>query len=193
MSASSYSAAATAADPFAPPFLAELRLRQTARAPKVQAISRAELGELANTVANRTVKVADAPAMRLTARQPYTAAGFMDVYKPGRWDCESDLVFMDVIVSGPSPGEWDGTAVYGRFQAPAAGNYLVVGTFSGYQITMNLGGPWGTNSAYCPTTSDTMTVSAFWPATAGETLSFGLSCTGPILGYLESIQVISLS
>jgi hypothetical protein len=132
--------------------------------------------------------------MSLTARHPYDAAGFMDSYKPGRWDCESNLVFMDVIRQvGPSAGEWDGTVVYGRFTAAADGTYLVVGNFSGYQVTMNLHGPWGNNTAYCATTSDHAQAMALWAGTPGATLFFTINMTGPIIGYLESIQVYLLS
>lgn len=181
-------------DPFEPAFLGELGLRERAEAPKVARLSRVELVELASEVARRRVTVGEAPAMELTARHPFDGAGFMDVYRPGRWDCEANLVFMSVIVStGESPGMWDGTVVYARFQAPAAGTYLVVGNFSGYQVTMNLNGPWGKNTAYCATTSDHVAASALWTGAAGETLFFTMNCTGPILGYLESVQVFLVS
>jgi len=127
--------------------------------------------------------------MTLTARHPYDPAGFMDVYKPGRWDCESNLVFMNVIVQGASPGEWDGTAVYARFTAPSAGKYLFIGNFSGHQITLNLGGPWGTSTGYCPTTADHAQATALSNMTAGQTVFFGCTMTGWIIGYLESLQV----
>jgi hypothetical protein len=60
------------------------------------------------------------------------------------------------------------------------------------QITMNLSGPWGKNTAYCPTISDSSAAVALWSGTAGQTLHFSINCTGQILGYLESIQVFAV-
>ncbi len=186
--------AKTLIDPFEPVSLAEFKKRKSVKAPKVKRISRANLTGLAFKITKRRLTVAAAPSMELTARHPFDAAGFMDFYAPGRWDCEANLVFMDVIRStGPTPGMWEGTVAYGRFKAPSNGSYLVVGNFSGYQITMNLHGPWGTTTAYCATTSDSVSVSAGWKGLAGETLFFTMNCTGPIIGYLESIQVFLMS
>ena len=121
---------------------AALQERRNARSPKVKATVRATLVDLAAKLSGKPVMLPDTAAMSLTARHPYDPAGFMDVYHPGRWDCESNLVFMDVIRQvGQSAGEWDGSVVYARFKAPSNGTYLVVGNFSGYQITMNLQGP----------------------------------------------------
>jgi hypothetical protein len=68
----------------------------------------------------------------------------------------------------------------------------VVVNFSGYQITMRLSGPWGANTAYCPTPQDAAAVAAVWNGAAGGGLYFTASCTGTGLGYLESIQVFSV-
>jgi len=173
---------------------ATLQARRDAKSPKVKPALRATLVDHAARLSGRQVTLPDTAAMSLTARHPYDPAGFMDVYHPGRWDCESDLVFMDVIRQvGPSVGEWDGSVVYARFKAPSNGTYLVVGNFSGYQITMNLQGPWGSSTAYCATTSDHAQATALWAGTAGGSLSFTINMTGPIIGYLESAQVFLIA
>jgi hypothetical protein len=171
-----------------------LQDRRDARSPLVKAADHSKLIELAGKLTGKPTNLPGTATMALTARHPYDAVGYMDVYRPGRWDCQSNLVFMDVIRQvGPSPGEWDGSVVYARFTAPSTGNYLVVGNFSGYQITMNLSGPWGKNTAYCPTTSDHAQATALWSGTAGGTLFFTINLTGPIIGYLESVQVYLLA
>lgn len=178
-------------DRFAPFSQKQLQIRKSVKAPAVRRISRAALTRLAVGLAPK-FSPASNPSMELTARHPHDPAGFMDSYRPGRWDCESNLVFMNGIVTGPTVGEWEGTVVYPRFKAPSAGTYLVVGNFSGYQITMSMSGPWGTTTAYCPTTSDSAAVTALWTATAGQSIFFSLNCTG-LIGYLESLQVFLLS
>jgi hypothetical protein len=137
-------------------------------------------------------KLPDAPLLRLSARTPWHATlGRLDSFEPGRWDTELDLVFMLAIRQvGQSPGEWDGTVVYGHFVPPAAGHYLLVGNFSGYETTMSMTGPWGVSTAYTATTSDHHQVSALW--TGSEEFDFSLSCTGAGMGYLESLQVFEL-
>jgi hypothetical protein len=171
-----------------------LKERVKAKSPRVAVVAREKLIELASKLSAKTVKISGTPAMALTARHPHDPAGFMDVYHPGRWDCESNLVFMEAIKQvGPSVGEWDGSVVYARFTAPSTGSYLVVGNFSGYQITLNMQGPWGNNTAYCPTTSDHGQATALWAGTAGKTLFFTASMTGPIMGYLESLQIYLVS
>jgi hypothetical protein len=179
------------------PSLADLKSRRRERPPKVKRLTRTRLSALASKLLGRKAVLAETPALELTARHPYDPAGWMDYYQPGRWDCTYNLLFMDTIVTGSSPGEWQGTAGYLVFKAPAAGTYLVVANFSGYKTTMRLLGPWGTNTAYTPTPSDTGTVTALWTASAATTLYFYLNCaqdgnvTG--IGYLESVQVFRLS
>jgi hypothetical protein len=181
-------------DPFEVFSAATLQERRAAKSPVVKATDRAKLIDLAGRLSGGPVNLPDTAAMTLTARHPFDPAGYMDVYHPGRWDCESNLVFMDVIRQvGQSAGEWDGSVVYARFTAPSAGSYLVVGNFSGYQITMNLSGPWGKTTAYCATTSDHAQATALWSGTAGGTLSFTINMTGPYLGYLESVQLYLLA
>jgi hypothetical protein len=171
-----------------------LQERRAAKSPRVKATVRDVLVSVATKLAGKAVTLPQNAAMTLTARHPHDPAGFMDVYRPGRWDCESNLVFMDAIQQvGPSPGQWEGSVAYARFTAPSNGTYLVVGNFSGYQITMNLHGPWGNSTAYCPTTSDHAQATALWTGTAGATLSFTINMTGPILGYLESVQLFLLA
>ena len=181
-------------DPFEVFSAAVLQERRPTKSPKVLPVDRLQVADVATRIFARNITPPGPAVMSLTARHPYAPAGFMDTYKPGRWDCESNLVFMDVITQvGPSPGEWDGTVVYARFTAPTDGAYLVLGNFSGYQITMNLHGPWGNNTAYCATTSDHAQAMAMWNGTAGNTLFFTINLTGPIIGYLESVQVYLLS
>ncbi len=103
------------------------------------------------------------PLQALTPRHPYdeSSKARIDSYHPGRWDTESDLVYMSPIVqTGPSPGEWDGTVIYASLPNLGSGSYLVSATFSGYDTTMSLHGPWGTTTAYNAQTSTTSTVLA---------------------------------
>jgi len=176
-------------------FTAEtLANRHSAKSPVVKAADHAVLIAAAGRLLGKPANLPGTPVLSLTARHPHDPAGLMDVYHPGRWDCSSNLVFMDTIKQvGPSVGEWDGSVVYGRFTAPSSGSYLVVANFSGYQITLNLNGPWGKSTAYCATTSDHVQATALWSGTSGGTLSFTINMNGPYLGYLESIQIYLLS
>lgn len=175
--------------------LDQLQAHQSVDIPRVKRMGRTQL---AKQVANLTIKakanlLATPPVMELTARQPYTAAGFMDFFKPGRWDCESNLVLMSAIrQTGPSPGQWDGTVGYLRFKAPKIGNYVIVINFTGYLITMQLVGPWGTHTAFSPTASSTGVVTASWSGAKGQQVFFTISCKGSIMGYLQSAQVFSV-
>ena len=177
--------------------LAKFDKRKVVETPAIKRTSQAQLIAHAAKFAKRSINALAAPTMELSARHPYDPAGLIDVYKPGRWDCTSNLLSMDTIVmTGPSPGEWEGTVAYGTFKAPANGTYLVVAHFSGYQTTMELHGPWGNNTAYTATTSDTGVAISLWTANAGDNLSFTLNCTAPggqaSIGYLESIQIFNL-
>jgi hypothetical protein len=96
---------------------------------------------------------------------------------------------------GATPYEWDGTVGYAQFTAPAAGTYIVLVNFSGYQQTMHLNGPWGKSTAYCPTTSGSAVVTALWNGQAGETLYCTFSGKADSgysgIAYLESFQVFT--
>jgi hypothetical protein len=168
------------------------KLRKPGKTPKVKRITAANLTRHVSKLTAKETFSVDL-MLELTARHPYDAAGLMDFYKPGRWDCTSDLVFMDVIVTGPEPGEWDGTVGYVQFTAPSADLYVVVTNFSGYQITMSQYGPWGVDSAYNATNATSASVLSLWSGAAGEGLFFNVSCTGPIIGYLESIQIFRIT
>lgn len=173
----------------------QLQAYQTIEAPTLKRLSRAQLAKQVTdlTAKGRISLETNPPLMELTARHPYQDAGFMDFYRPGRWDCESDLVFMEGIrQTGPSPGQWEGTVGYLRFKAPKAGSYLVVINFTGYQTTMQLSGPWGINTAYSATTSSTGIATAIWNGTKGAQVFFSLSCKGGTMGYLQSVQVFLL-
>jgi hypothetical protein len=132
----------------------------------------------------------NAPLVELSARHPYddATAARIDSYHPGRWDTESNLVFMSPIVqTGASVGEWDGTVIYAAFPNLASGVYLVSGVFSGYDITMSLFGPWGTTTAYNPTTNISSVVLA--QASVDQGLFFSMNCKGSGLGYLSALQL----
>jgi len=130
------------------------------------------------------------PLQSLTPRHPYdeSSKARIDSYHPGRWDTESDLVYMSPIVqTGPSSGEWDGTVIYASLPNLGAGLYLVSGVFSGYDTTMSLHGPWGITTAYNAVTSTTTSVLA--TATVKKGLFFSLNCKGTGLGYLSAIEI----
>ncbi len=134
--------------------------------------------------------------LELTARHPWAAAGHMDVYHPGRWDCESDQVYLGSIhQTGPSVGQWDGSVVYLKATAPAAGTYIVVVDFSGHQQTMRLNGPWGTATGYNATTSTSSAVTALWVAAAGETLYATMSARADSgfagIAYLKAVTIFA--
>lgn len=131
------------------------------------------------------------PVVELTARKPYTDIARLDFYKPGRWDCEVDLIFMDVIRQvGPSPGEWEGTVGYGTFKAPDFGKYIVEINFSGLNTTMLLSGPWGLkNKLSGPTSATSVVIAGATNLSKGQTLSFSFSCRGLYLGFVKSVKI----
>lgn len=159
----------------------------------ISKLSREALADKVSTAHQRTLSLTDPALLNLTARHPYDAAGHMDYYMPGRWDTEIDLVFMDAIVNGKSPGMWEGTAGYIQFTAPTSGDFLVAVHFSGYQTTMELNGPWGTNTARTATPQDEAAVLALWSGKAGDGLYCTISCkedSGSYgIGYLKSFEV----
>ena len=125
----------------------------------------------------------------LSAKHPYDAAGLIDVLDVGRWDTSTDTIYLKPIVQvGPSPGEWAGSVVYGRFTPPAAGTYQISATFYGYQITTRLTGPFG---AVVASSFDNtpVTVSAQVAAASVSPVWFNLACTGLYLGFLQRIDV----
>jgi hypothetical protein len=169
-----------------------LTQRKNVDAPTIERVDIRRLGEIATDIFKKPVVAPKEPLMELSARYPFDATyGRIDSYHPGRWDTESNLVFMHPIVQiGPSVGEWDGTVIYAVFNAPAAADYMVVGNFSGYDTTMHLFGPWGEHTAYTAQTTDNGAVVALWNGGGG--LYFTMNCKGSGLGYLESIQVFAL-
>src|SRR5262249_41023558 len=111
---------------------------------------------------------------------------------PGRWDTTADVIFMDTIVRTGAGGEWVGSAAYIEFRPAAPGRFLIVGHFTGTEITMHLTGPWGEHTAYTPSMSEPGAVLAPW---VGAGASFGMHCTDNndySLGYIESIQIFEL-
>ena len=173
--------------------LTDLKSQRVEAPAGLSLLSRESLIDLVAAEHQLEVTLTDPALMTLTARHPYDPVGHMDYFMPGRWDTELDLVFMDAIVDGPSPGMWDGTAGYIRFTAPTDGNFLVAVNFSGYQTTMSLNGPWGTNTARTATPQDNAAVLALWSGKAGEDLYCTVSCkqdSGSYgIGYLQSFEV----
>jgi hypothetical protein len=157
-------------------------------------VSEDTLVDLFTPLVREPLKPPKGPAiLELSARYPYNATlGRLDCYQPGRWDTESNLIYMDPIVqTGPSPGEWDGSVLYGTFNPPANGYYIFAVNFTGWNCTMYLGGPWGTKSAYTALTTDSGVVAALWAGNAP--MGFGMSCKGSGLGFVASVQVFALS
>lgn len=69
---------------------------------------------------------------------------------------------------------------------------LLVVNFSGHQTTMQASGPWGVNTAFTATTSDSGAVTALWSGAKNQQVFFNLSCKGGIIGYLRSVQVFAI-
>lgn len=169
-----------------------LQTRATVALPVSVSLSRAHFDEAIRTRLNIPVPTRS-PLITLDARHPFDDAtsARIDSYHPGRWDTESNLVFMSPIVQvGASPGEWDGTVIYAALPNLSTGVYVVSGVFSGHDITMSLSGPWGTTTAYNATTSITSVVLA--QASVNHGLFFSMSCKGSGLGYLSGIQLVQV-
>lgn len=160
----------------------------------------AQLGtELRRYVPRNSSLPATAPVLELTPRAPHGPNGHMDLLWPGRWDCESNLIFMRPIVQGDSPGEWDGSVAYVRLKAPAGGSFLVAAVFAGFGspqggqgLVLKMHGPWGTNTASGQSTVAQGPV-AIWNADAGDSLYFTVNCAGGIIAYLQSIRLYALA
>jgi hypothetical protein len=128
--------------------------------------------------------------LSLSARKPFGRTGLIDVYKPGRWDCSSDLLFLDPIVVS-APGVWTGSVVYGTFTAPTKKTYLLVVHFYGADITLHMDGPFGTITAHSQNNS-AAAATAQQRLNQGETMSFQFNFTGIYLGFLSKIEVLRL-
>ena len=121
----------------------------------------------------------DGPARmkpQLCARTPWISGAHIDSYHPGRWDTESNSVFFDGIhQTGSSAGEWDGTVGYVEFTPPSTGKYLILTHFTGYKMSCNLYGPWGTASSTTNTTSDEGVVAVIYTATNTNHMTFSFN------------------
>jgi hypothetical protein len=169
-------------------------LSRASRNIKVPAQARTTQEETASIVEQLIgVPIIKRPVMDLSARKAYDAAhGRFDVYAPGRWDATYDLVFMDPIVDGNSPGEWTGSAAYIMFKPPSSGVYALIIHFTGYQVTVHLNGPGTTTTtAYSATSSTNASVQVLFDGTSGVEMEFTLNFTGSSIGYIQSIQVFS--
>jgi hypothetical protein len=139
------------------------------------------------------------PAVEITPRAPHNDLGHIDVYRPGRWDTSSNLIYLHAMIqTGPSPGEWDGSVVYAKCKAPTSGTYLVAAVFAPYsdpsvglQVRLRLSGPWGIAISSGPTTAASA-VTALWNGSEGETVNFSVTCADAAIGYLQSIRLYLL-
>ena len=159
------------------------------KAPVLARMSQTETSAIISSLIG--VATIKSPVMDLSARKAYDSAhGRFDVFEPGRWDATYDLVFMDPIVDGNSPGEWTGSAAYIMFKPPSSGVYALIVHFTGYQTTAHLNGPGTTTTtAYTATTSTNGSVQVLFDGTSGVEMEFTLNFTGSSIGYIQSIQV----
>ena len=79
----------------AAPTLKQLASQRLVEFPTVKARSRAQLAKAAPALVSSPPP---AVVMTLSARKPFGQRGYIDVYKPGRWDCETDQIFLDPLV-----------------------------------------------------------------------------------------------
>ena len=117
----------------------------------------------------------------------------MDVYRPARWDCSTDSVYLDTFVQGSEPGVWTGSVVYAHFTIAAAGDYIVAVNFSGDNITMRMDNAGATETGSATLGKSGIVLGAR-SAAAGETIFVQLDCTVPNnfpgLGFLDSIELL---
>ena len=160
--------------------------REVATPSRGESLSIDELTRLASDELGDGVSVRDAPAMLLSARRPHDDGGFLDMFKPTRWDSTSDLIYMSA--------DYDNnfSRGYVRFTTAGGGQFLVSIRLSGHQTTLRVSGPWGLVSAFSATTSDHPTATALWTGAAGASLDFSFSFSGGIIGYIEQIAVHAL-
>ncbi|MET4159011.1 hypothetical protein [Agromyces sp. PvR057] len=161
-----------------------LREAKIGRASRVGGLSASRLREVLRERHDQVIEGLDAPVISLSARHPWVDGGRIDVFQPGRWDTEYDLVFMssDFAPNSASIG-------YGAVVVPSDGTYLVAVRFSGHETTLRLNGPWGIQTGFSATTSDHPTLTAVWTGAAGAHLNFSFLFSGGIIGYLEAIDI----
>jgi hypothetical protein len=169
------------------PSVKELKALRSGKALNVKPLTNKQLAKLEPTLA-----AAPAPTsvLSLTPRKPFGQNGLIDIYKPGRWDCSSDLVFLDPIVVH-SPGVWEGSVVYGSFKAPTKKTYLLAVHFYGWDITLNLSGGFGNITAQSQSNAPAVATGQQL-LNAGQTTSFSFHVTGIYLGFLSKIEVLRL-
>jgi len=170
--------------------------REAVEVPAFVRLDHAQLATMVSELAEKSLRPAPTALMELSARHPRDQRGKIDVYKPGRWDTSSNLIFMDTVRQvGSSVGEWEGSAAYVYFKPPADATYLIVAHFTGWDTTMHLNGPWGVQTAHTALTSNSGAVIAYW--TGNQEFEFTMHCTVPNndygIGYIESIQVFELA
>jgi hypothetical protein len=168
------------------PSVKELKTFRDGKALNVKPLTKAQLAKLEPAFA-----AAPAPTsvLSLSARKPFGQNGLIDIYKPGRWDCSSDLVFLDPFVVS-SPGVWTGSVVYGSFKAPRKKTYLLAVHFFGWDVTLNLSGGFGNITAQSQRNAPAVATGQQL-LNAGQTTSFQFHVTGN-LGFLSKIEVLRL-
>jgi hypothetical protein len=171
----------------AAPTLRQLASQRLVETPDVKALTRSQTAKLEPAFAAAPAPVV---AMTLSARKPFGSRGYIDVYKPGRWDCESDQIFLDPIVVS-SPGVWTGSVVYGNFKAPATKKYLLAVHFYGADITLKLNGPFGDVTAHSFQNQPAV-ATAQYQLNQGQKTWFQFSCQGIYLGFLTKIEMLRL-
>lgn len=171
----------------AAPTLRQLASQRLVDAPYTRALSRAQLAKATPALAAATAPTA---AMTLSARKPFGQRGYIDIYKPGRWDCETNLIFLDPIVVS-SPGVWDGSVVYGNFTAPATSQYLLAVHFYGWDITLKLSGAFGDVTAHS-FQNQAAAATAQIQLNKGQKTWFQFNCVGIYLGFLSKIEMLRL-
>jgi hypothetical protein len=165
----------------------QLQALRDGKALNVKPVTKAQLAKLDSTFAAASSATT---VLSLTARKPFGQNGLIDVYQPGRWDCSSDLVFLDPFVVS-SPGVWTGSVVYGSFKAPVKKTYLLAVHFYGWDTTVNLSGGFGQTTAHSQQNAPAV-AGGQQQLNAGQQTSFQFHVTGSSLCFLSKIEVLRL-
>jgi len=169
------------------PSVKELKALRNGKALNVKPLTKTQIAKLEPAFAGAS---APTSVLSLTPRKPFGQNGLIDVYRPGRWDCSFDLVYLDPIVVH-SPGVWDGSVVYGSFTAPTKKTYLLAVHFFGWDITLNLSGGFGSITAQSQSNAPAVATGQAL-LNAGQKTAFQFTVTGIYLGFLSKIEVLRL-
>ena len=169
--------------------------READGVPDVSPLSLADLAPILIQVFGIQPPVPEQPPLvTLSARMPFhDVFGGLDAHQPARWDAVSGLVWMEGIVHAVGEvGMLAGTVVDVDLPGVPTGNYLVVGTFTGRETTMQMSGPWGLVTAFTAQKSDTGSVIAMTHVPEGQGLSFTLTSKNPGVAFLKAVQLFSM-